>query len=112
MRQGRIRGMERQRDERLEAVGFILQFAQPKQVIHAFFVCFYVAVKHGGVGTHAKFVSRAGDLKPHLAAYFMVANDAAHARVEDFGASTGRESTPASFILTRTSRSEIFARRE
>ena len=49
MLQRRVVGMERQRDEGLEAAGFVLQRAQLEQVVDAVFVVFDVAVEHGRV---------------------------------------------------------------
>ena len=56
MLQRRVVGMERQRNERLEAAGLILQGAELQQVVHAVFVVLDVAVEHGGVRLQADLV--------------------------------------------------------
>ena len=55
-----------------------------KQVIDAFFFGLHVAVKHGGVGMKAEFVSLARDAEPHLAADFVVADEFTDAGVKNF----------------------------
>ena len=90
MRERRIRRMKFQRNERDEAVRVVLRFAQPHQMIDALFERFHVAEKHRGIRAQADFVRGARDLKPHLAADFVVADDAAHARMENFRAAAGQ----------------------
>ena len=58
MLQRRVVGMERQRDEGLEAAGLVLQRAQLEQVVDAVFVVLDVAVEHGGVGLQADLVGQ------------------------------------------------------
>jgi len=52
MRQARVVGVERERNEDLKSARFILQFPQPDQVVDAVVIPFYVPVKHRAVGTH------------------------------------------------------------
>ena len=82
--------MEGQRDVGHEAVGFILQLAQANQMIDAVFVVFDVAIKHRTVGAHTQLVRDAGGFNPLVAIDLVVANDAAHALVEDLGAASGQ----------------------
>ncbi len=44
-----IRGVECQRNKRLEAVGFVLQSAQADEMVGAVFFIFNVAIEHGRV---------------------------------------------------------------
>ena len=90
MREAGIRRMKRQRNEGDEAVGDVLRCAQLEQVIHALFGRFDVAVEHGGVGAQAEFVRGARDFQPALAADFVIADNFAHARMENFGAAAGK----------------------
>ncbi len=103
--------MKFQRDEGHEAVRLVLRFAKLDQMIDALFERFDVAEKHRGVRAQADFVRGARDLEPHAPADFVVADDAAHARVKNFGAAAGERSTPASFILSSVSRIESFEMR-
>ena len=82
--------MERQRDEGLEPAGFILKLAQPEQVIQAVFRGLDVAVEHGAVGMQAHLVRDAGGIDPLLAGQLVIADDAPHAIVKDFGAAAGQ----------------------
>ena len=82
-----------------EAASLVLQFAQLDEMVHALFFRFDVAVEHGGIGGQAYFVSFLGGVEPHLAANFVVADDAAHARVEDFGAAAGERIDSGFFHL-------------
>ncbi len=66
----RVVGMEGQRDEGDEAVGFVLQGAQFHQVIDAVLVVFDVAVEHGAVGVQAELVGGAGGFDPLVAGRF------------------------------------------
>ena len=82
--QRRVVGMERQRDEGLEAVGFVLQLAQPQQVIHAVLFGLDVAVEHGAVGVQPHLMRDARHLHPLLAGDLVIADDAPHAIVRKF----------------------------
>ena len=88
--QRRIVGMERQRNEGHEAVGLVLQRAQAYQVIDAVLVVLDVAVEHGAVGVQAQLVRGARGLEPLVAVDLVIADDAAHALVEDLGAAAGQ----------------------
>src|ERR1017187_7296059 len=62
--QGRVIGMESQRDESLEAAGFVLQRAQFEQMIDAVFVVFDMAVEHGCVGLQPDLVGDSRSVEP------------------------------------------------
>ena len=85
----RVLGMERQRNEGLEAAGFILHGAQLQQVVDAVFVVLDVAVEHGGIRPEAQLVGQARGLQPFAAVDLVVADDGAHARREDLRAAAG-----------------------
>ncbi len=59
-------------------------------MLDAFFFGLDVAVEHGGVRGQADLVRGAGDVQPLLAADFVVADDFAHARIENFRAAAGQ----------------------
>ena len=59
-------------------------------MLDALFFGLDVAVEHGGVGAQADLVRGAGDIEPLLAADFVVADDFAHARIENFRAAAGQ----------------------
>ena len=82
--------VKRQRNEGHEAVRSVLHRAQLEQMIDALFVGLDVAVEHGGVRAQADLVRGARDFEPLLAADFVVANDFAHARIENFRAAAGQ----------------------
>ena len=85
----RVFRMKGERDEGLEAAGFVLEGAQLEQVIHAVGVVLNVAVEHGRVGLEAEFVGRARGFKPLLAIDLVVADDGAHAGGKDLRAAAG-----------------------
>src|SRR5439155_12554861 len=78
--------MEGQRDECLEAAGFVLQLAKPNQVINAVPGLLDVAIKHGGVRAQTELVSFAMDANPGAGVGFVLANLVADFRMEDFSA--------------------------
>ena len=90
MLQRRVVGMESQRDEGLEAAGFILQAAQLEQVIDAVFVVFDVAIEHGRVGFQTDLVGELRGLEPLVAVDFVIADDVADAVGENLGAAAGQ----------------------
>ena len=55
-----IIGMESQRYEGLETACFILELAQPNEMIDSMFGAVNMAIEHGGIGVQAKAVSRCG----------------------------------------------------
>ena len=59
-------------------------------MLDALFFGFHVAVEHGGVGMQAGFVGLARDFEPLAAGNFVVADDFAHARIENFGTAAGK----------------------
>ena len=59
-------------------------------MVNALLKSLNVAEKHGGVGAEANFMSCTGDLEPHAAADFVVANNAADSRMENFSAAAGQ----------------------
>ncbi len=85
----RVVGMERERDEGLEASGVVLEVAQADEMVHAVLVVFDMAVKHGGVGFEAELVRHAGGFQPFVAIDFVVADDVTDAVGEDLGAAAG-----------------------
>ncbi len=58
-------------------------------MVQAVFRGFDVAVEHGAVGVQAHLVRDTGSIDPLLAGQFVIADDAAHAIVEDFRAAAG-----------------------
>ena len=82
--------MERQRDERLEAAGLVLQLAQPDQVVDAVIGVFDVAVEHRGVGAQAQLVGRAMDVEPVAGVGLVLADLVADLGMEDLGAAAGQ----------------------
>ena len=83
-------GVERQRDEGLEAAGFVLQFAEADQVVDAVVRLFDVAVEHRAVRAEAEFVGRAMDFEPAAGVGFVFADLVADFGVEDFRAAAGQ----------------------
>ena len=78
--------MKRQRDERLEAAGLVLQRAGAQHVIDALLVRLDVAVQHRDVRLHAQAVRRAVDRQPPVGVRLVVADLLPHALGEHFGA--------------------------
>src|SRR5689334_11899401 len=89
--------MKRQRDECLEAAGFILQRAQLQQVIDAVFIVFNVPVQHGCIGLQPKLVREARGVEPLLAVDLVIANNVANALSKDLGAAA-RQRVHACFL--------------
>ena len=75
-----LSGMERQRNERLEAAGLVLQLAQPDQVVDAVLRPLDVAVEHRRVRPQPEFVGLAVDAEPGLGVGLVLAD-----LVADFG---------------------------
>ena len=94
MRQLVVLRMKRQRHERREPTGFILQFAQPTHVIHAVMVFLNVADQHRAGRTSAHLVPRAVDIEPLLRRLFRVANHVANFRIENLRAAAGQRTKP------------------
>ena len=82
--------MERERDERLEAAGLVLQLAQPEQVVDAVLGLLDVAVEHGGVGAQAELVGLAVDAEPGVGVGLVLADLVADLGVEDLRAAAGQ----------------------
>ncbi len=74
MRQARIFRVEGQGDEGLEAARFVLEFAQPDQMVDAVIWFFEVAVQHRTVGAQSQLVCRAVDLQPVSRVGFVFTN--------------------------------------
>src|SRR5215468_1090771 len=53
-------------------------------MVDALFFRFYVAVEHGGVRPQTYFMRFACQGEPHLTADLVIADDSAHARMENF----------------------------
>ena len=83
-------GVECQRDEGLEAAGFILQLAQADQVVDAVVRLVDMAVEHGGVGVQAKAVGSSMDVEPAFGRGLGPADLLADFGMEDLGAAAGQ----------------------
>ena len=93
-------GMEGQRDESLEAAGFVLQSAQLQQVVDAVFVVFDVAVEHGGVGAAGRSGARCLAVSSHSSPSILWSQMMWRTRSAKISAPPpGSESTPAAFML-------------
>ena len=75
--------MERERDERLHATGFVLQRTRPQHVIDPLFVGLDVAVEHGDVRTHPEAVRQPVDRQVAVGVRLVVADLAADPLGED-----------------------------
>jgi len=62
-----VRGLEGQRDERLEAPRRILRLAESQHMVHPVNVRLHVAVQHGGIRPEAEPVGRPVDRQPLFA---------------------------------------------
>ena len=108
MLQRRVIGMKGQRDEGLEAAGFVLQRAQLEQVVDAVFVVFDVAVEHGRVRFQSDLVGESGGVEPLIAVDLVVADDVAHAVGEYFCAAAGERIHARGFeLLQRLANREL-----
>ena len=85
-----VLGMERQRDERLEAAGFVLQLAEPDQVVDAVVRLLDVAVEHRAVRAQAELVGRAVDFEPAAGVGLVLADLVADFGMEDLGPAAGQ----------------------
>ena len=90
MRERRIRGMKCERNKRDEAVRFILCVSKLEQMVHALFGCLNVAIEHRRVRTQPDLVRGSRDLQPHLAAYLVIANHLAYARMKNLRSAAGQ----------------------
>ena len=89
VREAGVLGVERERDESLEAAGVVLKFAEADQVVDAVVRLFDVAVEHRAVGAEAELVGRAVDFEPAAGVGFVFADLVADFGVEDFRAAAG-----------------------
>src|SRR5258708_6630431 len=89
VRQWRVGGMKSQRNKRLESVSFILKSTQTDKMVGPVFFVLNVAVEHRGIRFEADFVRRACGIEPLVAVNLVVADNAAHALIEDFSSATG-----------------------
>src|SRR5436190_4252188 len=80
--------MKGKRDEALKATGLVLKLTQPDQMIHAFFVGFYVTVKHRGIGADSHLVHRSRHLKPPLSRNLVPGDQGTRALRKDLGPTT------------------------
>ena len=78
--------MERERDERLEPAGLVLQRARAQHVIDALLHRLDVPVQHRHVGAHAEPVGEAMDVEVAVRAALVVADLLSHAFGENLGA--------------------------
>ena len=93
--------MERQRDERLEPAGLVLQRARPQHVIDALFGRLDVPVEHRHVGAQAEPVRGPVDLEVPLGAALVVGDLPAHALGEDLGAAARQRIEPGRHQLAQ-----------
>ncbi len=89
-RQPGVLRVERQRDERLEAAGLVLQLAQPQQVVDAVVRLFDVAVEHRAVALEPELVGRAMDVEPVPRVGLVLADLVADLGVENLGPAAGQ----------------------
>src|SRR5262249_1095190 len=94
MFEGGVVGMECERNEGLEASGFVLQSAQLVGMVPPFFIIFDVAVEHGGIRLQADLMRQARGFEPLVSVDLVVADDVADAVGEDFGASSRKRIHP------------------
>src|SRR5260370_38385779 len=99
MLQRRVRGVEGQRDESLEAASLILQGAQFEQVIDAAFVVFDVAVEHGGVRFQPDLIGEARGIEPLIAINFGIADNVPHPIANNSRPPAWRAGAAPSFTL-------------
>src|SRR6266851_5498457 len=76
--------MKRQWDKGLEPPDFVLQRANPNQVVDAMPGFLDVAIKHGGVGAQAELVSFPMNANPGVGVGLMLADFVADFGMEDF----------------------------
>ena len=86
--------VERQRDERLEAPGLVLQRTHLQQVIDALGRRLDVPVEHRDVGAHAHLVRGAVHRQVAITVALVVGDLPADARGEDLGAAAGQRIEP------------------
>ena len=86
----RVVGVERQRDEGLEAAGLVLELAEPDQVVDPVHRAVDMAVEHGGVRVQAQPVGRAVDVEPALGRRLGPADLLADLGMEDLGTAAGQ----------------------
>lgn len=95
----RIPGMKKQRDERVEAAGFILKGPDGKHVVHPVRVGFDMAEQHGYVGRYPKLMRLPHDIEILFPVNFFRTDFAPYRLVEYLPASSG-ERTKAAFSET------------
>ena len=83
-----------ERHERGEAVRFVLQFAQPAQVVDPLRRRLDVAVEHRAGAPLAHLVPGAVDFEPFLGALLAAANLVAHFGIENLRAAAGQRTQP------------------
>ncbi|MEY3457176.1 MAG: hypothetical protein RL215_333, partial [Planctomycetota bacterium] len=81
--------MEGERDEGLEAFGFVLQVSESQEVVDAMSGFFDVSVEHGGIGAESELVGGAMNIEPDIAVGFVFADLATDLLVEDFCSAPG-----------------------
>ena len=84
--EGRVRRVERQRDEPREAAGLVLEGAQAQQVVHAVFGGLDGAVEDRSVRSDTEEVALPRDLEPALARDLVLADHVADPLLENLGA--------------------------
>jgi hypothetical protein len=81
-------GVERERDERLESAGLVLQRARAQHVIDALFRRLDVPVEHRHIRTHAEPVRETVNVQVAIGSALVVTDLLADALGEDLGAAT------------------------
>src|SRR5215469_559047 len=94
MLEGSVVGMECERNERLEAPGFVLQSAQLVEMVNPVFIIFDVAIEHGGIRFQTDLMRQTRGFEPLVSVDLVVADDVADAVGEDFGASSRKRIHP------------------
>ncbi len=77
--------MERQRNERLEAAGLVLEVAEPDEMVDAVGGRLHVAVEHRGVAPQPKLVGRAVDGQPRVGVGLSRGDPAADLGIKNLG---------------------------
>src|SRR5674476_777517 len=85
-----VSGLERERDEGVEAAAVVLQLAQPEHVVGELGRRLDVAVEHRRVRLEADRVRGAHDVEPLPAADLALADEVAHAPAKHLGATAGQ----------------------
>src|ERR1700751_2213022 len=86
MCQSGVGGMKRERYERNESIGLVLHLSQSHQVIGQIFGGLEMAVEHCAIALEPDLMCGSSGLQPFVAIDLVIANNAAYALGENFGA--------------------------